>query len=257
VTATAQAVLNVARGQLGFLEGLDNHNPYGPFFGWPDHQAYCDEFVSWVAAHAGATGIVGKSANCAAHVAWFKARGQFGHTPRVGAVVFFDWNGDGIADHVGYVNQVLDAGRVQTIEGNTRDPQSTAPGARQGVFKVNRSTVSVLGYGYPAYGEPSRPPVPLPRPAPHTAHVVPLVVDGSWGPKTEQHLETYLRISRPDGALDAVTVRAIQRWVGVRQDGDFGPITRKALQHCLGVTQDGAIGKVTIKALQRYLNRNI
>jgi hypothetical protein len=259
VTATAQAVLNVARGQLGFLEGPrnDNHNPYGPYFGWPDRQAYCDEFVSWCAAHAAAADIIGKSYNCDAHIRWFKARGQFGHTPRVGSVAFFDWNSDGSAEHTGFVDGILPDGRVRTIEGNTRDPQSTAPGSRQGVFQVHRSAALVLGYGHPAYGAPRGAPIPLPRPSRSGGRlVIPLVVDGAWGPKTTRRVQELLHVP-VDGVRGPLTIRAIQRWVGCRQDGQMGPDTIRHLQAKVGARTDGRLGPDTIRRLQRALNRAI
>ena len=52
------------------------------------------------------------------------------------------------------------------------------------------------------------------------------------------------------GRLTPSTVRAIQRWVGVRQDGSFGPITTRALQRTVGATPDGIIGPRTVRALQ-------
>jgi hypothetical protein len=258
MTTTAQAVLNVARSQIGFLEGPgnDNHNPYGPFFGWPDRQAYCDEFVSWVGVHAGAADIIGKSYNCDAHIRWFKARGQFSRTPRVGSVVFFDWNRDGSAEHTGFVDDIMAGARIRTIEGNTRDPGSTAPGARQGVFKVHRSTSLVLGYGHPAYGAPRSAPIPLPRPSRGARLVIPLVVDGAWGTKTTRRLQEHLHVTI-DGVRGPQTIRALQRWVGCRQDGQMGPDTIRHLQAKVGARTDGRLGPDTIRRLQRTLNRAI
>lgn len=48
-------------------------------------------------------------------------------------------------------------------------------------------------------------------------------------------------------------IKAMQKWLGVRQDGQCGPITIKALQKKLGVRQDGILGVITAAAFQRYL----
>jgi hypothetical protein len=253
VTATAQGVLNVARSFIGFTEGRDNDNPFGRWYGQPN-VAWCDQFVSYVAAHAGATSIMGRFQYCPSHVKWFKARGRWGRTPRVGAVVFFDWNGDGVADHVGLVEKVLSSVRVQTIEGNTASPGGTAPGARDGVWRKNRSAATILGYGYPEYANPTH---EAPAPPPGPGRAVPLVVDGEWGPKTQQRLETFLHVNPADGRRDPAAVRALQRWVGAPADGVWGPVTARALQRKLGVTADGVFGPVSTRALQRFLNRNI
>ena len=54
---------------------------------------------------------------------WFRERGQWqdrDYEPIPGDIIFFDWEGDGIADHVGIVEKV-DGDFVYTIEGNTDD----------------------------------------------------------------------------------------------------------------------------------------
>ena len=42
------------------------------------------------------------------------------YTPREGDIIFFDWDSDGLANHVGIVEKVKD-GKVHTIEGNSGD----------------------------------------------------------------------------------------------------------------------------------------
>jgi LysM repeat protein len=143
---TTETVLNVARGQLGVTATSAGDTLYSDWFGLPD-ESWCDMFVSWVAHTAGAADIIGKSAWCPGHVEWFKNRNQWGKTPRVGAVVFFDWNGDGEADHVGIVETVNADGSIGTIEGNSTNPA----GGRYGVFRHTEWPRNILGYGYPAY----------------------------------------------------------------------------------------------------------
>jgi cell wall-associated NlpC family hydrolase len=41
------------------------------------------------------------------------------HSPQPGDLVCFDWEGNGVADHVGLYEKDLGGGRFQTIEGNT------------------------------------------------------------------------------------------------------------------------------------------
>lgn len=143
---TAETVLNVARGQVGTEANRAGDTLYSDWYGLPS-ESWCDMFVSWVAHTAGAAGIVGKFAYCPSHVDWFKARGQWGKTPKPGAIVFFDWNGDGVADHVGIVEKVNANGSVGTIEGNSTNPN----GGPYGVFRHTEWPRYILGYGYPAY----------------------------------------------------------------------------------------------------------
>ena len=57
-------------------------------------------------------------------VPWFQSRGQWGargyENIAPGDAIFFDWDGDGSADHVGLVIGT-DGERVYTVEGNSGD----------------------------------------------------------------------------------------------------------------------------------------
>lgn len=53
----------------------------------------------------------------------FKAKNQWlgkGSLPKIGNIIFFDWNGDSVSDHVGIVEKVENE-VVYTIEGNSGD----------------------------------------------------------------------------------------------------------------------------------------
>jgi LysM repeat protein len=143
---TTETVLNIARAQLGTIENSAGDTLYSDWYGDPDG-SWCDMFVSWVGATAGASDIIGRFAWTPSHVEWFKNRGQWGKAPKVGAVVFFDWNHDGEADHVGIVETINPNGSIGTIEGNSTNPN----GGRFGVFRHTEWPSDVLGYGYPAY----------------------------------------------------------------------------------------------------------
>src|SRR3954454_22405266 len=90
MAASATKVLNIARSQIGYREGHNNDNKYGDWYGM-NHVSWCDEFITWVAAHADATDIIGRAAYTPSHAAWFKNQGHWGRTPRRGAIVFFDF----------------------------------------------------------------------------------------------------------------------------------------------------------------------
>ncbi len=155
---TAPHVLDIARSQLGYREPGSGDGPgtqrtkYGDWYAaWSGQSAFrdtywCAMFVSWVLATAGfAPKEAGRYGNCNPWIAWFKARGRWGHTPRVGAVVFFSWNGDARAEHVGLVESIRPDGRIVTIEGN-----ATTSGSRDGVKRLVRRG-AIVGYGYPPY----------------------------------------------------------------------------------------------------------
>ena len=62
-----------------------------------------------------------RSSLCENGIDWFKSHGKWQETggiPSAGSLVFFDWNGDGISDHVGIVEK-YEGGIIYTVEGNT------------------------------------------------------------------------------------------------------------------------------------------
>lgn len=251
MTATAQAVLNVARSQLGVIEKQTNRTKFGAWFGW-DGVPWCDIFVSYCAATAGAGDIIPRSAAVHSRLVKAKAKGLVNRTPSVGALVCFDFDRDGHADHIGIVEHVLADGRISTIEGNTSSPYYAA-GSQvngDGVYRRNRSQGLVLAYIHPRYAA-----VTVERPAPNATGIRPLVVDGNWGPLTTRHLQLLLHVTPVDGVFDRMTVRSMQRWLRQAPTGVVGKSTKTALQHRVGVQADGEIGPLTVRALQRYLNR--
>lgn len=90
-------------------------------------------------------GIIPKFAGCIQGSEWFKERGQWqdgSFTPEAGHIIFFDWEGDGLTDHVGIVERV-ENGTVYTVEGNSGDA------CRQNSYSIGSSVI--YGYGIPAY----------------------------------------------------------------------------------------------------------
>jgi hypothetical protein len=146
---SADQVLARASSFLGYKEGPDNDTPFGSWYGL-NHQPWCDMWVSYVFHEEGGDDIGGHFAYCPSHVEWFRQRGQWGTTPRRGAVVFFSWDGGPSADHVGLV-EVPNAW-PQTLEGNTSSGAGGSQSNGDGVYRRVRNPAFVLGYGYPAYG---------------------------------------------------------------------------------------------------------
>lgn len=69
-------------------------------------------------------GELPKFASCNSQgVPWFQERGRWkdrSYTPSLGDIIFFDWDSDQKADHVGIVEKV-ENGIIYTIEGNSDD----------------------------------------------------------------------------------------------------------------------------------------
>ncbi len=81
-----------------------------------------------------------------------------------------------------------------------------------------------------------------------------LAVDGKMGGKTIKAMQKWLKVKQ-DGILGKVTIKALQKKLKVTRDGIWGKNTTKALQKLVGVKVDGILGINTIKGLQTYLNK--
>lgn len=112
------AMVAVAQSQLGIDGGLK----FCEWYGYPYRVEWCAIFVSWVADQCGYidAGVIPKFAYCPEGANWFMEHGQWhgrDYTPAPGDIIFFDWESDGIADHVGIVEYV-ENDMIYTVEGN-------------------------------------------------------------------------------------------------------------------------------------------
>ena len=108
-------MLRVAESSVGYVEGANNHSKFGEWYNL-DHNPWCAMFVSYCAWRAG---LEFHYSYCPSVVADAKAKrnGLSVCRSQRGAAVLFDWQGDGVADHIGLVTR--GGTRPATIEGNT------------------------------------------------------------------------------------------------------------------------------------------
>ena len=112
-------LVELAKGQVGNVGGA----PYWSWYGFDSRVAWCACFVSWCYGQAGLSEP--RFAACQSQgVPWFTSHGQWGargyENIASGDAIFFDWDLDGSADHVGLVIGT-DGNRVYTVEGNSGD----------------------------------------------------------------------------------------------------------------------------------------
>ena len=112
-------LVNLAKKQVGNVGGY----PYWSWYGFNGRVEWCACFVSWCYNKAGKSEP--RFAACQTQgVPWFPSHGQWGNRGykniAPGDAIFFDWDGDGGADHVGIVIGT-DGSRVYTVEGNSGD----------------------------------------------------------------------------------------------------------------------------------------
>ena len=132
-------IVAVALSQVGNVGG----QPYWSWYGFSSRVEWCACFVSWCSDQCGyiESGVMPMHSYCPTGVEWFRSRGQWqdrNSIPAPGTIIYFDWGGDGVADHVGIVES-CDGSIVYTIEGNANNAckqLSYAVGDRR-----------ILGYG--------------------------------------------------------------------------------------------------------------
>lgn len=133
------AIVEVARAELGNTGG----EKYWKWYGFRSRVDWCAIFCSWCADQCGYIesgmlprfSVVGDGAN------WFKTRHRWagrGYSPRPGDFIFFDYERDGVLDHVGIVEN-CDGKVVATIEGNSGNA------CRRQSYPVGSSLIA--GYG--------------------------------------------------------------------------------------------------------------
>lgn len=151
-----------------------------------------------------------------------------------GDVIFFDWDKNGVPNHIGLVLERISTSKIKTLEGNTGKP------AR--VRKVERND------NYPVWI--FRPPF-KPASTPKKGELDP---DGDFGFRSIYMLQVVLGLT-PTGVLTKQTVIALQKAVGATPDGAWGRGTSKKAQKKIGATVDGDFGPKSVKALQKWINK--
>ena len=112
-------LVELAKRQVGNVGG----HPYWSWYGFNSRVEWCACFVSWCYGQMGLSEP--RFAGCQSQgLPWFQSHGQWGargyDNLAPGDAIFFDWDLDGSADHVGIVIGT-DGSRVYTVEGNSGD----------------------------------------------------------------------------------------------------------------------------------------
>lgn len=154
-----------------------------------------------------------------------------------GDVVYFDWERNGVPNHIGFARHRISDLQLATVEGNTSggkiDNKTREAAYIQAVF---RPLYPVDKTDFDASKE--------------------LEVDGCFGFNTIAVMQKFLLIG-VDGSCGLQTVKAWQKFLGVTADGDWGVKTTKATQKLVGVKVDGYCGKKTVIGLQKWLNKQV
>lgn len=164
--ATARQALDVARGEIGYSRWNDSQagTKYGrwyaaqtnsPYYG-TSGVPYCAMFVSWVLAQVGMTPPGGIYAYCPYGINGARNAGRLVSktAAQPGDIVFFDWGGDGVSDHTGFVESYAN-GVYTCIEGNTSPGTSGSQSNGGGVYRRTRYASQICAVARPAYSAAS------------------------------------------------------------------------------------------------------
>lgn len=262
-------VITIAKKDLGAKEHSQRHKKIIQDFNsipgmgdWMDtEQPWCAATVSVWGWRAGLTDIIYPSASCNAMIAAYRRRGRWrrtgDHVPEIADIVMYDWDGDNIADHVGFVMEAAN-GYITVIEGNRHNAVDTR--------RLQIGSWYIMGYCLPDYEGVADKTIERDwtkglQMALNAAYDLHLAVDGSCGPLTRQavdhHYLWYIR-QRPivNAHVSWLQEALNQLGADLAVDGSFGPATDAALrsyQRREGLDVDGYAGVQTHLSILRKL----
>lgn len=235
-----QSFVNMALSYLGVKEGSAKHkyiiDTYNSIVPLPVNykvkytDAWCATFVSFCAAKCGMLNIIPAECSCPRQIELWKKMGRWvnknTYVPKTGDIVYYDFNGDGVSDHVGIVVSVSN-GIMKVVEGNYSDSVKCR------TIAVNANTI--IGFGCPKFKEEV-----LNSSSKESVFTMELKVlkQGSRGEQVR--------------ALQILLVGRGQKLPKYGCDGDYGDETVsavKAFQKAKGISVDGIAGKNTFSKL--------
>lgn len=154
-TEARKILVDAARSYLGFSEASGKHRaiidiynsktplPRGYKVTYSD--PWCATFVSAMAIQTGMCNIIPRECGCPEMVKKFKEMERWqkaDYIPKAGDICYYDWQRDGVPDHVGIVESVSE-GSVTVIEGNKNDSVERR--------HITVGAESIYGYGTPDF----------------------------------------------------------------------------------------------------------
>lgn len=267
--ATRADILRVAKGEIGYSRWADEENgtKYGRWYaravgndmfaasGVP----YCDMFVSWVLS---TVGIAWRSAYVPGRESEARARGALidKWDVRPGDAVTFDFDGAGIAQHIGIVDVPPNsAGILYTIDGNTTWGTG-GPQDNGGVVARRERNINDVRYGIRLVDDYA-----VSRASDGSSNITGIQTaigatpDNILGPDTEKRLYAVVAASGWAGRHFPYGIQYTQSVVGTNPDGVWGDASDAAhdrviaaIQRALGVEDDGIWGPTSQAAWERF-----
>lgn len=187
---TAQDVLNVMRGWLGYSEAngkfrqiIDLYNSVKPLprgYAVKYTDEWCDTTVSAAGIAAGCSDLIGRECGCEQHVKIFQSMGIWIEdgtiVPKPGDIILYNWDqgyqpNNGYSDHIGFVESVS-GNQITCIEGNKGEAVARRV--------INVGNGNIRGYARPRYAAGGTPVKPS-TPSKSITEVAREVIAGQWG----------------------------------------------------------------------------
>ena len=228
---TNKELLKIAEKHLG-----EGGSKFRKYCGLPSGAAWCNAFVSYIANEGGVAKLYfdgKKETYCPHSIKWCEK--NLAQLPLYLAqpmdIIYFDWEKNGVPNHIGFVRARNTSSSIYTIEGNTGNK----------VQNKTRPKKYVQGIFRPLFQPPKK------------QKKGKLTIDGDFSWHSVYMLQVALGMD-PTGILTKATIQKLQTKVGATPDGAFGTATAKKVQKWVGATQDGDFGEKSTKALQKKIN---
>lgn len=237
-------VLKIARKYIG-----QGGARFRKFAGLPAGASYCNAYVDYIAYEGGVSSLYfngKKETYCPTSIKWCKS--NLAQIPPYLAmpmdIIYFDWDKNGIPNHIGFVTSHVSTSSIKTIEGNTSGKVKGK--AKSGIVaEKTRAAKYDCGIFRPHYTGGYK--------------LGKLKVDGVFYYSSIANLSMALGLT-PSPILTKNVVKKLQTKVGAKADGAWGPDTSGKIQKYLKTRGyykgkiDKAFGKESTKALQKLVN---
>lgn len=228
-------LLKIAQKHLG-----EGGAKFRKFCGLPAGAAWCNAFVDYIANEGGDASLFfnGKRPTyCPDSIRWCNK--NLALVPLYLAlpmdIIYFDWEKNGVPNHIGFVRAKKSTSEILTIEGNTNGGK---------VAQKTRAGKYVQGVYRPHF--------------PGAYKLQKLTIDGDFSYSSIANLQKALKINI-DAILGQGTIKALQKRAGLTGksiDGAFGPATARAVQKLVGASPvDGQFGPNSVRKLQEWINK--
>lgn len=261
---TRAAIIAAARAEIGYSRWADKDpgSKYGRWYAQATNSPsfgasgvpYCDMFVSFILNECGINWL---SAYVPGREAQARERGVLVDKwdIRPGDLITFDWDGDDIADHIGFATTAPYGTKIDTVEGNTTWGYVGSQGDG-GIVANKQRDMEDVRYGIRVVDDAGG--ISSGGDIREIQRILGAVQDNVLGIDTEKRMCAVIKASQWGGVEFPWGIPYTQQVVGTDPDGIWGDASMaahdrvvEALQRALGVDDDGIWGPTTWAAWER------